>query len=294
MTWGVCTTVKAPLDQILAFVAWHKHLGAARIWVHLDDPDPASLHVLGEIEGVEAVACDDAYWRGKRPKKHQVRQGHNVQRIYAETDLPVIAHLDVDEYLWPARPVAEILSDWPGEQPFIRARPAEALHEPGLTEDIFTARHFRLPFPKGMSEPHKAATLGAYSELLPSGMLSHKVGKSLFRTGVEGLVPRLHSASIGHKSPPLHMPFYPELIVLHFHAQNRAEWTEAVPRRAERGAYQFNPPLAAFLKEASAAQVDAFYEATQIATPERLAALEADGLLVQAELRLKEKVAALF
>jgi hypothetical protein len=76
MTWGVCTTAKAPLPQLLAFVAWHKHVGASRIWVHLDDADEVSATVLNQIDGVTAILCDDAYWtvKGGRPHKQEPRQ----------------------------------------------------------------------------------------------------------------------------------------------------------------------------------------------------------------------------
>lgn len=294
MHWGVCTTAKAPLDQILAFIAWHKHLGAAKIWVHLDRPTSPDVKFLGELEGVEVIACDDLYWGGKRPKRQEVRQGHNIQRVYALAQLPVIAHLDIDEFLWPMRSMSEILAGWPGNQPFIRARPAEALHNPKLPDDIFTARKFRLPFPNAFPDARKERTLGEYALALPSGMLSHKVGKSLFRTGIGGLVPRLHSASMGHDAKPLHMPFHPDLFVLHFHAQDKQEWIKAVPQKTEHGAYRFNKLLAWFLKEATTEELNAFYEATQTERPELIAALREDNLLIEADLGLRQKVASLF
>lgn len=295
MEWGVCCTAKAPLAQLLAFVAWHRDLGAAHIWVHLDDADAVSASVLNQLNNVTAVLCDAAYWavRGSRPKAQEQRQAYNMRRIYAATELPVLAHIDVDEFLYPRRPIADILDDWTDDAPFLRAAPAEALHDPSLPDDIFTARHFRLKFPGGISDSRRRAVLGDYAPILPFNMLSHRVGKSLFRTGVEGLVVRLHAGSIGKDAPPMNVPVHPEIIVLHFHAQNRAEWLAALPHRVTKGAYRFNKPLAAYLGGASAAEVDAFYQATQVATPELVAALRAEGLLIEADSRLKVKVAAL-
>jgi hypothetical protein len=290
--WGVCTTVKAPLAQILAFVAWHRHIGAAHIWVHFDDADKVSAHVINQLDGVTAVLCDTAYWaeKGFRPKTQEARQSHNIQQIYRLASLPVIAHLDVDEYLYPKRPITEILADWTNDSPFLRARPAEALHDPKLPNDIFTARQFRLPFPNGMTARRKHAVLGDYTLILQKNMLSHKVGKSLFRTGITGFVPRLHAGTIGIDGPRIRLPLQPDLMVLHFHAQNRADWLAALPHRVTNGAYRFNEPLAAFLAEATAAEVDAFYTTTQTANPDLIAALTAEGLLVEADLALKEKV----
>lgn len=299
MEWGVVCTAKAPLPQLLAFVAWHRHAGAARIWVHLDDADAVSAGVLNQIEGVTAVLCDAPYWaaKGNRPKPQEQRQAYNARRVYADCSLPVLAHVDVDEYLYPLDPersIADVLADWTGDTPFLRVAPAEALHDPALPDDIFTARQFRLPFPRGMAEAEKRAVLGRYALMLPHNMLSHRVGKSFFRTGIDGLTVRLHAASFGKDAKPINVPVNPEIVVLHFHAQDRAAWRAALDHRVTDGAYRFNEPLAAHLGGASEAEIDAFYEATQVATPELVAALESRGLLIEADLRLREKVDALF
>lgn len=295
MRWGVCCTAKATLAQILAFVAWHRHLGAAHIWVHLDDADAVSANVLNQLDNVTAVICDDAYWaeRGSRPKAQEQRQSYNFRRIYGATDLPVLAHVDVDEYLYPSRPIGDILEDWDKVDPFLRAAPAEALHDPTLKDDIFTARQFRRAFARGTSDARKAAVLGDYAPLLPYNMLSHRAGKSLFRTGVEGLVPRLHAGSMGKDAKPLSVLVHPDIVVLHFHAQDPVAWRAALPHRVTHGAYRFNEPLAAYLGGASEAEIDAFHDATQTATPELIAALKAEGLLIEADLGLSAKVAEL-
>lgn len=295
MRWGVCTTAKAPLAQILAFVAWHRAAGAAHIWVHLDDADEVSAHVLNQLDDVTAILCDDAYWDvlGRRPHKQEPRQSYNMQRVYALAQLPVIAHVDVDEYLYCARPISEVLDDWNDNHPFMRVAPAEALNDPSLPDDIFTARQFRLPFRNKMPLDQRKAILGAYAPLLASNMLSHKVGKSFFKTGIGGLVPKIHAASFGKKEPPLQVPLTPDIFVLHFHAQDKAAWLDALPHRTTKGAYRFNEPLADFLSTATAAEVDDFYEKTQVATPELVAVLAKSGLLVEADLKLRDKVSAL-
>ena len=52
-------------------------------------------------------------------------------------------------------------------------------------------------------------------------------------------------------------------------------------------------PLADFLAEASGTDIDDFYSATQVASPTLAAALEKLGLLVKANLKLREKIDAL-
>lgn len=295
MEWGVCCTAKAPLAQLLAFVAWHREAGASRIWVHLDDADEISANVLNQIDGVTAVLCDDAYWAvlGLRPKRQEPRQSYNMQRVYGLAELPVIAHVDVDEYLYCTRPISDVLGEWDNDDPFLRVAPAEALHDPSLPDDIFTARQFRLPFPNGMPNEKRVDVLGEYLPLLRKNMLSHKVGKSFFKTGIAGLIPKIHAGSFGKDAPPLSVPVHPEIVVLHFHAQDKAAWLDALPHRAVNGAYRFNEPLAAFFEDATAEQINGFYEGTQVARPELVSALARHGLLVEAELRLKEKISDL-
>jgi len=296
MEWGVCTTVKAPLSQILAFIAWHKHLGASHIWVHLDDGDPFSAHIIDQIDGVSAVICDAVYWgmNGGRPNRQERRQTVNIRRIYALAKVPVLAHLDVDEFLWPARPMSDILADWTGDDPFLRARPAEALHNPALADDVFTAQQFRYPFPMPLPVEARMDVLGDYTALLPKNMLSHKAGKSLFRTGIANLRPKLHAASWGDDPDPIRLPLHPDLTVLHFHAQDKDAWLASLPHRVAHGAYRFNDALAGFVDDATPQDIDAFYTATQTASSEMVAKLKAYDLLLEADLKLKEKVALLF
>ncbi|MDB4052406.1 hypothetical protein N9499_00305 [Octadecabacter sp.] len=51
--------------------------------------------------------------------------------------------------------------------------------------------------------------------------------------------------------------------------------------------------MADFLAEASGTDIDDFYGATQVASPTLVAALDKLGLLVKANLKLREKIDAL-
>jgi len=190
MEWGVCCTAKAPLAQLLAFVAWHRDAGAS----------------------------------------------------------------DVDEYLYCERKISDVLDEWDDDDPFLRVPPAEALHDPSLPDDIFTAQQFRLPFPNRMSDPKRAEVLGEYLPILRRNMLSHNAGKSFFKTGIAGLIPKIHAGSFGKNEPPLSIPFF---------------------------------------EDATPEQINAFYDATQTAQPDLVAALAQHGLLVEADLKLKDKVSDL-
>lgn len=293
--WGICTTVKAPADQVRAFVAHHLGLGAARIWLHFDDPDDPAADALAGLPGVEVIRCDFAHWHGlmgRRPAKHQNRQSRNMQRVYALDALPWVAHIDVDEFLWPARTVAQVLAEVPADAPLIRMAPHEALHDPALPDDIFTARHFRAALTGQDRAADRARLFGPYAPLLPEGVLSHSAGKCFFRGGLRGMEPRLHGAFRWGERLRVD-GFTPDIALLHFHAQDPAAWKDRLAFRIARGAYQYNPPLAQWLGNAAQHEVDAFHAAVQQSTPETLATLRSMGALTTADLGLRAKVAAL-
>lgn len=283
--WGVCTTVKAPEAQVLAFARHHLALGASRLWLHFDDPEDPAAEAAGQLPRVRAIRCDTAYWLksgGRRPDKHQSRQSRNMQRVYLGTRLPWIAHLDVDEFLWPRRLVAEVLDGVPATAAQVRCAPWEALHDPSVTQGAFPARHFRAAIPGAGQARLRDRVFGPYAALLPQGVLSHSAGKCFFRTGIAGLEPRLHGAFMAGRRVP-GGAFNPDLPLLHFHAHDPADWTAKVAFRVAKGAYQYNPALASYLGGATAAEISAFYDRVQVAHPQTLAALRAAGALIEAE-----------
>ena len=293
--WGICATVKAPADQVLAFAAHHLALGADHLWLHFDDPADPALEIAARLPRTTAIRCDEAYWQGhgkRRPEKHQVRQTRNIQRLCAEAPLPWLAHIDVDEFLVATRPVADILATLTDDRMILPVAPWEALHDPALPPDVFTARHFRAALRGPSRAADRARVFGAYADLLPEGVLSHAAGKCFFRTGIRRLEPRIHGAFFA-KTRLVNGPFPPDLALLHFHAQDPDRWLASLPFRLTKGAYQYNPPLQEFLLSADPATRAAFYAKVQVASPEALALLESLGLLRSETLDLRAKVAAL-
>ena len=114
----------------------------------------------------------------KRPPQHQNRQTHNARYTYREkvtTDW--IVHIDVDEFILPARPIAAVLDDEPVATIALKLEPFEAMHDPLLPDDIYTSREFRGAL-RHEHWPRRRAALGHYRKVIRDGMLSHTVGKS--------------------------------------------------------------------------------------------------------------------
>lgn len=292
-SWAVVATVKAPEDKVLAFVAHHLSLGATRIFLYFDDPEDPAQAAVARLARVTSTVCTDDYWtgRGGRHDRHQNRQSRNARDAYGRCGTDWLTHIDVDEFILPQRPMGDLLADIPKETPLAKLEPFEAMHDPLLPDDIYTACEFRGAI-RHEHWPLRRGALGPYREFNRDGLLSHSNGKVIFRTGIKGLAPRLHSVFL--KGKRLDAPdWHPELKLLHFHAQDRQAWRMALPFRLTRGAYMYRPGLQAFLQGATPEEIDTFYLQTQVLSPDTRAALQAVGRVIITDLGLRQKVRAL-
>lgn len=290
LRWGVALTLAAPLPQVLAYIAHYQALGAQRIWLCFDNPEDPAADALSGHKGVNVIRCSSEWWlqiAGSRPQTHQERQVKNITHITRKAALDWIGHFDLDEFLISTRPIADVLAELPPDRLVLRVEPWEALHQPDLPDDIFTAQAFR------RQTLAKTDMYGPYGKLLDKGMLSHTVGKCFFRTKQREMVARIHAARIKGVNVP-GGEFHPDLALLHFHAEDRAAWLERLPFRLSKGAYQYRPAMQEWLLQASPSQIAAFYDAVQTARPDLVAALQKAGLLRQHRLDLRAKVAARF
>jgi hypothetical protein len=291
-SWAVVATVKATEEKVLAFVAHHLSLGAAKVFLYFDDPDDPSADTVAAFSRVTATRCTEDYWaaRGGRHERHQNRQSRNARDAYGRCATDWLCHIDVDEFILAHRPVADLLAEIPHETIVTRLEPFEAMHDPQLPDDIYTGRAFR----GALRQPHRALRqrlLGPHAGVNPDGLLSHANGKVIFRTGIRGLAPRLHGVFLN--GDRVEAGWLHDLKLLHFHAQDRQAWRAALPFRLTRGAYQYRPALQTFLQGATPDEIDAFYLRTQVLTPDLLAPLQKAGRAIVADLGLRGKVAAL-
>ena len=288
--WALTATVKAAPEKLAAFVAYHLDLGAEEIWLYFDDPEDPCFPLYQGHPRIRAQICTDAYWEkmGGRPETHQQRQVRNARRSYRRSQCKWLAHIDVDEFIYPLRPLDPLLEDLSREQIMVRMRPYEAMHDPALPDDIYSARLFRAAF-SAQERDLAQVVMGKSAAVLPSGMLSHSAGKAFFRTGIKDLAPRIHGA-FRHGERLEGPEFQADLALLHFHAQDPEAWQRALPFRLEKGAYQFNPRLQAYLKKASPQEIERFYRATQMLTPAAIERLSASGHLISADLALRARL----
>ena len=294
-SWAVVTTMKAPEEKVLAFAAHHLSLGADHLWLFFDDPAQAIPEPLTRHPRVTVTLCDEDHWLRackKRPPQHQNRQTQNARLTYRSmVTSDWIAHIDVDEFILTPRPIAAILDETPADTIAMKLEPFEAMHDPLLPDDIYTSREFRGAL-RHEHWPRRRAALGPYRKVIRDGMLSHTVGKVIYRTRVPGLLPRLHAVMLDKVFVPT-PEWQPEMKLLHFHSQDRTDWLGRIPFRMTKGAYQFRPELQAFLAEATPEEIDKFYRRTQIMSVDLRDELAKVGRVIIADLGLRAKVQAL-
>ncbi len=293
-SWGIVATVSAPEEKILAFAAHHLAIGAGHLWLYLDDPEAPVPAPLAGHPKVTVTRCDEDHWQSlcrTRPAGLPMRQTRNARHAYARARTDWLAHIDVDEFLHALSPLGHVLDAVPEDIRALKVEPFEAMHDPLLPDDIYTAREFRGAL-RHEFWPKRRAALGDYRKIIRDGMLSHTVGKVFLRTGVPGMRPKLHTAMIDGtfvNTPHWH----PEIRLLHFHAQDRKAWLAALPFRIAKGAYQFKPALQSFLQQAEAEDIDRFYLRTQVLPLDLAEDLQALGRVLIVDLQLRQKVQAL-
>ena len=287
--------------DVLNFAAYHIEMGAHRLFLYLDAPNPAAHAALKAHPKVRVFTCDDAHWRRlgiNRPVKHQVRQAANATDAYRRKGAEVdwLMHMDVDEFLWPDRPLAEILEALPEAALCARIRPAEALAGDGTL--------FKGFIPAG---PDRAATVARlyprFGAHVKGGFLSHVAGKLFVRTGLEPLEIRIHNVFHGEQMNPGEVALDTTLL-LHCHAKSWQDWIAAYRYRLSHGSYRaelaparprdaggltLHEMLTGIEAAEGEAGLRAFYDELCTASPTLRQMLEAEGLLHRCDLRLAPK-----
>lgn len=229
-SWGLSATVKAPRKDILTFAAYHLEHGAAHLFLYLDDPDSAAFPALDAHPRITCIRCDDAWWQGKRPKKHQVRQSRNATDAYTRAQhVDWLIHMDVDEFLV-SGDVGAVLSALPPDQKLARIRPMEQLAGPG--------DHFKAFIPPGPDRNRIVAALyPTYGDALKGGFLSHLAGKLFLRTGLPGIRVQIHNAfqdDVQLEGPESTVG----IDLAHCHAPTWDRWRALYDFRLQKGSYR--------------------------------------------------------
>lgn len=295
--WGIVATVKAPIERVLDFAAYHVELGAHRIHICLDEPDEKIRDVLKGHPKLRVRTCDAAHWRRldiKRPVKHQVRQTMNATHIYnLRSEVDWLAHIDVDEFLWPQTDMGDILGRLRDDVLCARARPIESLAGDG--------RVFKGFIPAGPERERTVARLyPRYGRHVKGGFLGHLAGKLFIRTGQPDVIVKIHNMLRANVMNPGGIEL-DRVALCHCHVTDWESWIDAYRYRLKKGSYRaalarsgphklsMHDLLSTIEAESGVPGLRAFFDELCADTPALRAALESEGLLRVCNLDLAAK-----
>lgn len=238
--WGIVTTAKEAPDLLLAFAAHHASIGASRIYLYLDDPDPGLARRLSAIPGVEVTLCDDTYWqliRGKRPDAQEHRQIENAMDAYERTDVDWLIHIDADEFIDPRGDIATELGFVPDEFHFVELEMRERAYTPEHGPTTVFSGQFRVPLNR-----RARALRTLYGEMAPftlRGLSGHCSGKSFVRTGKDNLIMGIHVPRVRKVGTERLMSLISHsATLLHFDGLTPAHWITKMARYGTNETYR--------------------------------------------------------
>lgn len=189
MTWGTVTLADEPSELLLAFAAWHAHLGASEIHIFLDRPNKPAAQALRGIPGVLVTECDDMFWsaNGGRGLIQTRRQDVVANLAYTESNADWLIHIDADEFLLDTGGMLDELAELPEAILGLRVPVRERVwvEEP---KSIFDGS-FKVPVPGKLGLDH--LLFGDLSKYMQRGLIGHTRGKTICRTGKD-LVMSIH------------------------------------------------------------------------------------------------------
>lgn len=300
-TWGIVSTIRAPLQDVLTFAAWHLEIGAHRLILFLDEPVGPTLEVLQRHPRIRPIVTDEKYWvdRGKRPKKHQVRQVRNATRAYRrKADVDWLAHIDVDEFLVPDGPVDDHLAALPQNTNVARMRPMEALAPVEVDENHWNFKTLTLN--RAERREQSARVWPTYGAYLNGGFLSHVAGKVFVRTGLPSAELKIHNFFSDGEENPNSVEF-DQISLAHMHAKSWQDWLEHYKFRHAQGSYRadlkperprekgglnLHELFTMIEADGGEAALRLFFDEVCAATPGHLDRLARDGLLRRVHLPL--------
>ena len=305
LRWGIVSTIKASTADTLRFAAHHLKLGAAHLHLYLDQPNAEAEALLREIPNVTVTQCDADYWashKRKPPQEHQQRQAFNATRCYRATDLHWLAHIDVDEFLMPAMPVAELLTQVPDDALCLQIPPVELLPPVAEGTGPNDWRYFKaLPKIAGVKPAVASQIYPTFGTHLTGGFLSHTLGKVFVRGGIPDLRLTIHRAKKdgGYVKRIVQAR---DLMLGHAHVRSWQVFKNALEFRLTHGSYRavegeemgLHGILTYLQTEEGDEGLRAFYDEVCAATPAHISALQNAGLLIDHPLRLDDTVRAVF
>ena len=228
-SWSVVTTVRAPEYQVNEFLEHYVGLGADKIYVFFDDENFASYSVERFAGKVITFVCDDRYWetiycapplndRTGRPAAVERRQGVNALFAREIMHSEWLLHVDIDEFIYVKKDVAEVLSVYPDTVFSVLLRTLEAVYDDVRLQGEETQTVY---FKKSVQQQDLLQQIYS-AELLKcasNGLWGTVIGKSFVRKHPEIKSMSVHWPTPVDASLTTNVPTY-YIDLLHFEGQS--------------------------------------------------------------------------
>lgn len=302
MRWGITAMVSEPDPLVLAWVAHYLAIGADHVWIYLDG-DHASLRAqLANVAACTVIRVDAAHWPFDTPRPSPVaaRQRLALQHRYDLAQVEWLLHADVDEFL-NMPDITTWLAGLGDDIDYAFALVSERLHVTAPDPDNIFDGVFRIMTPAPLAD-QVAAIDGPGARFLDRGMAGYAGGKSFFRTG-RGLEAKLHVPRYPRRFTRATLPGHP---LLHFDGLTVATW---LMKKQRLIAQQPNAVNSQHLSRRSQFRAIShihdgphvndtdpatLYHRIKCATPDRLAALDALGLIQRPQLDIPQALERYF
>ncbi len=284
MSWSIVCTTNAPATDIARFAAHHLSLGCSAILFYLDAASDISALERPQLSFQSGAPAPDELHK---------RQMVNAARAYAEAKTDWIAHLDIDEFLIPDKPLKQLLEALPESAEWASIPPVEPLTPDKGSITLYKRSPRHIGKPRAILEE----IYPDYGLFLRSGFLGYDTGKPLARTGLAGAKIGIHKL-LGRREKPVRI----DATLAHHHAVSWERFAAALSERLGRQSYRTAdrgfPSIASVLEmiqnEGGESAVRQFFETLRAPTAGHLAALETHGLLLQHDLQLDQKARTMF
>lgn len=246
-TWSVVTLTRNTRAEFCRYVSWYLELGADRIHLYFHDPDDPNIALVEADERIvvrrltEALSTELGICNEGLSKVQDAIGRHAYSRLDTDWALRV----DIDELLHvPGHSVPEMLSNVPDD--VLTALIYMAEHLPG------GARPDEYRFRTMMTDEALDRVYGAKADLVRSrmGLIGHRQGKSVSRSGVEGFELFTHSGRYPDRKRLVKRPRITDqfgVYLLHFNGTDFDTWNRTLEYRIKYSS--FDPVLSKTLRE---------------------------------------------
>jgi hypothetical protein len=249
-TWSVTTLTRNTKADFCRYVAWYFEQGASRLHLYFHNPEDPNIALVENDPRVDVVRLTPQLMEELEivHNNHGLMQNNIGPHAYSRAQTDWMLRCDIDELIYcvDGRKPGDLLATLnQNEIDVIRLEMAEHLAGP----QVDGMMRFRIR----MNEDDLDTVYGDVGKLLVArqGLIGHRQGKSMSRTGVPFLRMNTHSARMGrerNKRPrELVALMLAQIWLLHFNAGPMADWMNTLEYRLRFSS--FDPVLADRLRQ---------------------------------------------